>query len=119
MKTGLELVMEAEYACTDCRIYNGALAVEVLRQALAEEGIATSGRDSYVRHLDIEWDLLVLGENAKSAFNLLYEADQVKAALEGKLSGVVGKAIAITRRNFEVARAAKDRRKNNFTDWAR
>jgi hypothetical protein len=37
---------------------------------------------------------------------LLYDADQVKAALEVKLSGVVGKAAAITKRNFEVAHAA-------------
>lgn len=68
MKTGLDLVMEAVDACTDCRKYNGALAVELLRQAFAEEGIATSGRDSYVRSLDIEWDVLVLGAGATPAF---------------------------------------------------
>jgi len=56
-----------------------------------------------MRSLNIEWDLLALNNGAKSAFNLLYEADQVKTE-EVKLSGV--DAIAITRRNFEVARAA-------------
>ena len=96
--------MEVVDACTDCRKYNGALAVEVLKQALAEEGIATSRRDSYMRSLDIEWDLLVLRACAKPAFNLLYEADQVKVAVEVKLSGVVGKTIDITRSNFETAR---------------
>jgi len=106
MKTGLELVREVEDACTDCRKYNGALAVEVLKHALAEEGIATSGRDSYVGSLDIEWDLLVLGDGAVPVFNLLYEANQVRAALEVKLSGVVGSAISITKRNFEMAAAA-------------
>jgi hypothetical protein len=106
MKTGLELVMEAVDACTDCRKYNGALAVEVLKRALAEEGVATSGRDSYVRSLDIEWDLLVLAEGAKPAFNLLFEVEQGKVALEVKISGVVSEATAITRHNFEVARAA-------------
>src|SRR5260221_13870517 len=106
MKTGLELVMEAENACTDCRKYNGALAVEVLKCALAEEGIATSPRDAYVRSLDIEWDLLVLGNGVKPMFNLLYEANHVKAVLEMKLSGVVGSAINIATRNFEIARAA-------------
>ncbi|SPE25025.1 hypothetical protein SBA2_240005 [Acidobacteriia bacterium SbA2] len=56
MKTGLELVMEVVDACTDYGNYNGALALEVLKRALAEEVIATGGRDSYVRSLDIEWD---------------------------------------------------------------
>lgn len=89
MKTGLDLVMEAVDAWTEgCRKYNGALAVELLKQAFAEEGIATSGRDSYVRSLHIEWDLLVLRAGAKPAFNLLYDA------------------IDITMRKFEVARAA-------------
>jgi hypothetical protein len=106
MRTGLELVAEAESAWTNCRKYNGALAVEVLKLALAEEGIATSGRDSYVQSLDIEWDLLVLRDEAKPAFNLLYGAGQVKAAVEVKLSGVVGQAITTMRRNFEIARAA-------------
>jgi hypothetical protein len=106
MKTGLELVLEVEAACTDRRKYNGALAVELLRQALSDEGIATSARDSYVRSLDIEWDLLVLRDGAKPAFNLLYEPRQVKVALEVKLSGVVGDTINICRRNFERARAA-------------
>jgi len=105
MKTGLELVTEAVDACTDCRKYNGALAVELLKRALAEEGIATSGRDSYVRSLDIEWDLLVLGNDAKPQFNLLYEPEQVKVALEVKLSGVIGKTMMMTRSNFERARA--------------
>ena len=107
MKTGLDLVMEAVDAWTEgCRKYNGALTVELLKQAFAEEGIATSGRDSYVRSLHIEWDLLVLRAGAKPAFNLLYEPSQVKVALEVKLSGVVADAIDITMRKFEVARAA-------------
>lgn len=106
MKTGLELVQQIEAAWTDCRKYNGALAVEALKQALADEGVATSGRDSYIRSLNIEWDLLVLNDGAKPVFKLLFEPDEVKAAVEVKLSGVVGDAINITRRNFETARAA-------------
>jgi hypothetical protein len=38
MKTGLELVMEGEDAWADCRKYNGALSVEVLKRAFAEGG---------------------------------------------------------------------------------
>src|ERR1039457_1662337 len=106
MRTGLDLVMEAVGACTDCAKYSGALAVEVLKCALAEEGIATSGRDSYLRSLNIEWDLLALSDDAMPAFNLLYEVDRVNVALEVKQSGIIGKAIDITRRNFEVGRAA-------------
>jgi hypothetical protein len=106
MRTGLDLVTEAVDACTDCRKYNGALAVELLKQAFAEEEIATSGRDSYVRSLEIEWDLLVLRDGAKPEFNLLYEPDQVKVALEVKLGGVVADAIPITMRKFEVALTA-------------
>ena len=81
MKTGLELVQEMEAAWTDRRKYNGALASEALKQALADEAIATSGRDSYIRPLDIEWDLLVLNDGAKPAFNLLYEPDEIKVAV--------------------------------------
>jgi hypothetical protein len=106
MKTGLELVQEIEAAWTDCRKYNGALAAEALKQAFADEGIAASGRDSYIRSLDIEWDLLVLNDGAKPAYNLLYEPSEVKAAVEVKLSGVIGDAVNITRRTFEIARAA-------------
>src|SRR5258708_27804513 len=74
MKTGLELVQQIEAAWTECRKYNGALAVEALKQALADEAITASGRDSYIRSLNIEWDLLVLNDGAKPAFNLLEAA---------------------------------------------
>ena len=47
----------------------------------------------------------MLNDGAKPVFNLLYEPDEVNVAVEVKLSGVVGDAINITRRNFEAARA--------------
>jgi len=56
--------------------------------------------------LEIEWNLLVLGDVAKPQLNLLYAPEHAKVGLEVKLSGVVGKAITITRSNFERARAA-------------
>jgi len=37
-----------------------------------------------VQSLDIEWDLLVLNEGTRPVFNLLYQANQVKAVLEAK-----------------------------------
>jgi hypothetical protein len=108
---GLEVVTKAVDACDllECSKFYGAVAAELLRQALASEGIATSNRDVYVRDLPFESDLLVLHGGAQGAFNgLLYEPAQVLCVIEVKLSGMidVAKSLPKLRRNFDLATKA-------------
>jgi hypothetical protein len=106
--TGLEIVETCVASCelADCNKFEGHLAVEILKQALAEEGVRTSSRDVFVKGLPIEWDLILPTPGAVPLFNgLLYEASQVVVGIEVKLSGVVGKTLLITRRNFALAKA--------------
>ena|ERR1700692_2722174 len=110
--TGLEIVTGCVAACeaADCNKFEGHLAVEVLKQALEDEGIATSVRDVFIKGLPVEWDLLVPRVGALPLFNgLLYEPTDAKVAIEVKLSGLCGtKAIALStiRGKFELAQAA-------------
>ncbi len=109
--TGEEIVARACEACEllGCTKFEGHVAVEILKKALADEGIATSARDVFIRGLPIEWDLLVPRDGAAPQFNgLLYEPTEVKFAVEVKLSGICGgvKTLEGIRKNFAVAREA-------------
>jgi hypothetical protein len=109
--TGEKIVARACAACEvlDCTKFEGHVAVEILKEALAEERIETSGRDVFIRDLPIEWDLVVPRDGAAPEFNgLLYEPTQVKFAIEVKLSGICGgvKALDGIRKNFVIARDA-------------
>jgi len=110
--TGLEIVTSCVAACelADCNKFEGHLAVEILRQALADEGIAASARDVFIQGVPVEWDLLVPRVGASPSFNgLLYEPTEAKVAIEVKLSGLCGtKATALStiRGKFEHAQAA-------------
>jgi hypothetical protein len=108
--TGEELVTRACDACEllDCRKFEGHVAVEVLKQALADEGIETSARDVFIRGVPIEWDLVVPSHGAAPTFNgLLYEPAHAKFAFEVKLSGICGgvKTLDCVRKNFQIAKA--------------
>jgi hypothetical protein len=110
--TGLEIVTACVAACelADCNKFEGHLAVEILKQALADEGIAASARDVFIKGVPVEWDLLVPRVEAAPLFNgLLYEPAQANVAIEVKLSGLCGskaKALSTIRGNFKLAQAA-------------
>jgi hypothetical protein len=110
--TGLEIVNACVAACerADCNKFEGHLAVEILKRALADEGIATSSRDVFIEGVPVEWDMLVPYVGASPSFNgLLYEPTQAKVAIEVKLSGLCGskaKALSTIRGNFQLARKA-------------
>jgi hypothetical protein len=70
---------------------SGALTVEVLKSHLEKNGFFVSNRDVFIRGVDSEIDLLVIRRNATPRYNLIFESDDVVAALEVKNYGSFGK----------------------------
>jgi hypothetical protein len=108
--TGEQVVTRAWDACEafgKCGKFAGAATVEIVKQALAEEGLPTSVRDVFIKGLPIEWDLIAPLPMAEPSLNgLLYEPAHVSCALEIKLSGLHGKEDAPRiAYNFERAKA--------------
>ena len=88
-----------------CKKFTGALTVEMLKRALEERGILVSPRDVFIRGLSIEIDLLVPKTGGNPKYGLLYEPEDVVAALEVKNLGSFGKeTINRIRANFELIR---------------
>jgi hypothetical protein len=75
-----------------CSKFTGAVSVEILKPALAEEGIRTSPRNVFVRGIPVEVDLVIPREGQKPAVRLLYEPQQIAAALEVKNSDSFGES---------------------------
>ena len=85
-----------------CGKYAGAVTVEVLREAIRDAGHNVSPRDSFIRGVPIEVDLLVVRPGVEPQFGCLYEPSNVLVAIEIKNSGSFTKSgIETTRANFE------------------
>jgi hypothetical protein len=70
--TGEEIVMQAwsaSEAFGKCGKFAGAATVEIVKQALADEGLPTSVRDVFIKGLPVEWDLVVPRPLAEPSLN--------------------------------------------------
>jgi hypothetical protein len=108
--TGEEMVTKAWDACEafgKCGKFAGAATVEIVKQALADEGLPTSVRDVFIKGLPVEWDIVIPRPLAQPSLNgLIYEPADIACALEIKLSGLHGKEDAPRMaHNFERAKA--------------
>jgi hypothetical protein len=82
--------------------YSGAVTVEVIGEALRDAGYNVSPRDSFIRGIPIEVDLLVVRPGVEPQFGCLYEPSDVLVAIEIKNSGSFTKScIETTRNNFK------------------
>ena len=77
------------------------MTTELIKKFLSEEGISTSARDVFIRGIPLEIDLIVPYRGEEPTLGLLYEPQQVAAALEVKKMGVFGmKSLQTIRENF-------------------
>jgi hypothetical protein len=108
--TGEEIANRAWDTCEifgKCNKFAGAATIEIIKEALASEGIPTSVRDVFIKGLAIEWDLVVPRPRAAPTLNgLLYESPDIACALEIKLSGLHSQEdVPRMSQNFEHAKA--------------
>jgi len=106
----LEEVRQRKSDCgPKCSKYRGALAVELIRSALRQEGLFVSDRDVYIKGIPLEIDLLILKSDSSPANHILYNANDVLAILEIKNRGSFGEvSIKQIRENFNLIRSSND-----------
>jgi hypothetical protein len=107
--TGEEIVRQARNASKGFQLrsskFSGAMTAELMKRVLADEGIATSARDVFIRGIPLEIDLIVPYRGEEPSLGLLYEPRQVAAALEIKKMGAFGELTLQTiRKNFHQLR---------------
>jgi hypothetical protein len=78
------------------------VTVEVFRCALMNNGYSVSPRDSFVRGIPLEVDMLIVRPDAAPQHNCLYQPRDVLAAVEVKNYGSFGDStIATTKANLD------------------
>jgi len=107
--TGEEIVRQVRNASEGfqltCRKFAGAVTAELMKKFLADEGILTSARDVFIRGVPLEIDLIVPHSGEEPSLGLLYEPQQVAAALEIKKMGSFGEPTLRTlKKNFNLLR---------------
>jgi hypothetical protein len=73
-----------------CTKYIGAVTVELIREALRNQGLTVSARDTFILGVPVEVDLILPRPDASCEHGLLYRPEDVLIALEIKNSGVYG-----------------------------
>jgi hypothetical protein len=97
-----QIITAKEQFGPKCGKYAGAVTVEVFRCALMNNGYSVSPRDSFVRGIPIEVDMLIVRPDAAPQHNCLYQPPDVLAAVEVKNYGSFGDStIAATKANFD------------------
>ena len=85
-----------------CKKFSGSLTVELIRQRLKKSGIPVSPRDVFIKGLGIEIDLVIPRPGILPAYNVIYNPEDVTAALEVKYRGAFGsQALDNTKANFQ------------------
>ncbi|HVY01559.1 MAG TPA: hypothetical protein VHA12_02230 [Candidatus Nanoarchaeia archaeon] len=69
----------------------GAMSNEVIRDALIKEGFRVSERDSFIKGVPYEIDLMILKKKAVPIFNGYYDPEDVLCVFELKYRGIYGK----------------------------
>jgi hypothetical protein len=96
-----------EYFGHKCKKYSGALMVEIIRNALQQEGIIISNRDVFIRGIPVEVDLILPKKEAIPRDGLSYEPSEVFGVIEIKKSGAYGaERIQGIKKNIEMIRNA-------------
>ncbi len=92
---------------SQCKKFTGAVTTEVLRKYLCGIGLNVSARDTYIRTVPIEVDLMILRPGATGQLGLVYEPKDILCAFEVKNNGAYGEQTTPSiRKNFDAIRAA-------------
>lgn len=96
-----EFLKAKESFGTKCSKYLGTLFVELVREALVEEGIEVSRRDCFIKGIPVEIDLLIPRQGTSPQHGVLYKPQDVLIALEVKAHGAYGEpAVSGIKKNF-------------------
>jgi hypothetical protein len=90
-----------------CKKFAGAVAVEIVQDALVGEGFNVSERDVYIQGIPIEIDVLIARQGVIPEKRILFKKEDVFAALEIKSRGTFGeKSIKTIASNFNAIKEA-------------
>jgi hypothetical protein len=68
------------------------MTIEVIKEALEKEGFNVSERDSFIKGVTNEIDLMIIKKNAKPIFKSYYDPQDVLAVFELKFRGTFGES---------------------------
>jgi len=73
-----------------CNKFLGAITIEVIKKFLKKEGFNVSERDSFIKGVPNEIDLMILKENVTPIFSSYYNPEDILAIFEIKFRGSFG-----------------------------
>lgn len=102
LRTQIEDIYFENFGGETCKKFSGTLTVELIRQRLKKSGIPVSPRDVFIKGLGIEIDLVIPRPGTLPAHNIIYNPEDVVAALEVKYRGAFSsQALDNTKANFQ------------------
>ena len=91
-----------------CKKFSGALTVELIREALFEEGFNVSERDVFINGIPIEIDLLIAQKGISPIKRIQYKPEDVLVVFEIKCRGTFGEnSIKNIFNNFKIIKLNK------------